>query len=273
MLRRMNDKTRPLFHFYVDDSGTRNPDHSPAVDCVGDWFGLGGIIVRAEDEEDCRQRHADFCGKWNINYPLHSIKIRHKSDNFAWMATLTQPQLREFFSDIEALIENLPMIATACVIDRPRYNARYYQQYGRRPWHLCKTAFSVISERACKLGIKHDRRVKIFVEKTDKSADRTIETYFKELRATGMPFAQANSAKYKPLDPADLNFRLLDLRFKTKECPMTQLADICLYPICRNGYDTMYRPFRHLRETGKLIECHLTPDENNEFGIKYSCFD
>jgi hypothetical protein len=270
----MNDSNRrPLFNFYIDDSGTRHPDKAPSTSAIGDWFSLGGVLIADEDEGKARDLYGDFCRKWSIDYPLHSVKIRHRSDSFSWLATLSQPELREFFGDLDDLMIALPVVAQACVINRPGYHGRYYEKYGRRRWHLCKTAFSVVSERVAKYAIRHDRRVRLFVEETDRASDRRIKSYFKEMRSEGMPFAKDNSLKYGPLSPDELRFRLVDLDFKTKSSAMIQLADLYLYPLCRSGYDQLYRPLKLLRENKKIIDLRLTDEEVPQLGVKYSCFD
>lgn len=268
-----NDNHKSLLHFYFDDSGTRHPDRKFVTSQIGDWFALGGIMVRKEDDALVRAMHSVFCDKWEIKYPLHSIKIRHKSDNFSWLATLPQNQLREFFADLERLLLEAPVIGHACVIDRPGYRKRYEPIHGRKQWHLCKTAFSVLAERVAKYAIKTDTRVRVFAERTDKGSDRKIQSYFKEMRECGLPFSKQSSSGYKPLTSEDLRFRLLDLKFKTKECALTQIADLYLYPMCRSGYDDLYGPLKALRESGKLIESHLSCDEKMTLAIKYSCFD
>lgn len=159
------------------------------------------------------------------------------------------------------------------MIDRPGYHHRYYEKYGRRRWHLCKTAFSVICERTAKYAIKNNRRIRVYVEETDRTSDNRIRQYFSELRNEGMPFAKESSDKYGPLPAAELKFRLLDLGFKRKSSPMAQLADLYLYPICRGGYDRLYRPANVLIDHAKIVDCLLEDNELEQMGIKYSCFD
>jgi hypothetical protein len=267
------ENRRPLLNFYFDDSGTRHPDRRPPVSAFGDWFALGGILVEDERDAEARAMHAEFCGKWDIDYPLHSVKIRHKAKEFSWLATLPQHKAREFFNDLEAFILNAPVIGHACVIDRPGYRRRYEEKYGREQWSLCKTAFSVLAERVAKYATTQDSRVRVFAEKTDKKSDRMLRDYFKEMRENGMPFSDSSSSAYDPLASDSLKFRLLDFGFKTKKCPMTQLADLYLYPMCRSGYDDLYRPLKALRESGKLIESHLEECDHATMGRKFSCFD
>ncbi len=264
-------KHLPILKFFIDDSGTRHPDKFSNTNPIGDWFALGGILIKEEDEKFARQLHSEFCIKWKIAYPLHSVKIRHKSDNFSWLATLSQKTLREFFGDLEKLVLDFPAVGHACVIDRPKYRKRYEEKHGRQQWQLCKTSFSVVCERAAKYAAKHNRRIRLYAEKTDKKSDQKLRDYFAEMRDEGMPFSNEQD-KYGPMSPIDLKFRLIELRFKDKNCPLTQMADIFLYPICRSGYDDLYAPLKAMRENKKLIEQHLTQEEIPTMGVKYSCF-
>ncbi|MEP5637214.1 MAG: DUF3800 domain-containing protein [Maribacter dokdonensis] len=264
---------KSLYKLYIDDSGTRNPDRNSSLTSVGDWFSLGGILVRDEDHDKARSLHESFCEKYNITYPLHSVKIRHRTDNFSWLAQLEQHKLREFFADFDRLMIEFPAISIACVIDRPGYNNRYYEKYGRQRWQLCKTAFSIVVERAAKFAEKSDRRMRVYVEKTDKKSDRKIVEYFKEMRGSGLPFSDATSEKYEPMNASNLKETLIELRFRDKNCLFTQMADVYLYPLCRNPYDSLYRPFNLLKENGKLIESHLEDSEIGKMGTKHSCFE
>jgi hypothetical protein len=261
------------FNFYIDDSGTRNPDRKTKTSFFGDWFALGGIILAGEDEQLARDLHAAFCEKWKIDYPLHSIKIRHRSDKFAWVGSLDQMEQNLFYSDLNEMIQQSPVLALACVIDRPGYNARYAEKYGRQPWSLCKTSFPIIAERAAKFAREEQRRVRLFVERSDRVSEGLIRAHFNELRKNGMPFANGGDPKYAPLDAPAMQKHLYDLKFKSKSSPMMQLADLMLYPLCKAGYEDGYRPYDLMKNGGKLIEARL-PDSLAEFGgTKYSCFD
>jgi hypothetical protein len=39
-------------------------------------------------------------------------------------------------------------VGLACVVDRPGYDARYREKYGRRQWHLCQTAWGLETTKA-----------------------------------------------------------------------------------------------------------------------------
>ena len=83
-------------HFYMDDSGTRNPDKKQGTTATHrrDWFALGGILVLEEDEEEARTLHSGFCNRWNLLHPLHSAEIRNRSLNYAWLDKLDEAKCR-----------------------------------------------------------------------------------------------------------------------------------------------------------------------------------
>jgi hypothetical protein len=65
-----------VVNFYMDDSGTRHPDHDPGKRAAHayDWFALGGVLVKGSDEPLAREMHNDFCRKWGITCPIHSVE-------------------------------------------------------------------------------------------------------------------------------------------------------------------------------------------------------
>jgi hypothetical protein len=202
---------------YLDDSGARNPDRKiPPQFMFRDWFTLGGYLSREEDEGTVRTAHANFCDIWEIAYPLHSYDIRAETGNFTWLGALDQKEKNRFFSGLSRMLLELPVVGHACVIDRPGYDARYREQYGRQTWMLCKTAFSVVCERAAKHARKNGCKLRLYVEEGDKSADDKIREYYRALRTTGMPFATDSSAKYAPLSAEQLAETLYD-GFQSKD--------------------------------------------------------
>lgn len=259
--------------FYIDDSGTRFPDHPGSKSAQGyDWFALGGVLVKDEDEERCRELHGELTHKWKMDYPLHSVRIRGKQGKFAWLGTSTAVH-QEFMHDLTRIMCDAPMLGLACVIDRPGYNARYKERYGEARWQLCKTAFTVAVERAAKYAITLGRKLDVMVEKTNKDADRDLGRYFAEMKQRGCPFDATNAAKYAPLSQPQLSDALYDFKTKDKSSPMIQLADLYLYPMCRGGYEALYRPYRLLRDSKKLRDDHLSAEHVEVLGIKYSCFE
>jgi hypothetical protein len=260
---------------WLDDSGTRNPDHDPGREPAHghDWFGIGGIMVRAADEDTVRKRHDEFCKKWNITYPLHSAEIRACSDNFCWLGKCPKEDRNVFLSELTALVTSPELIAIACVIDRPGYNERYRAKYGRGRWSLCKTAFNVAVERALKFARDRGERLRVHIERSDKKVDRMVEGYYDDLKAKGHPFDQNNASKYTPLTPEDYSNGLYEFRHKAKSSPMMQIADLALWPMCIGGYDRNNRSYEFMRKAGVLIDCKLAPEQVEERGIKYSCWD
>jgi hypothetical protein len=258
----------------LDDSGTRNPDRrAPKEFMYRDWFALGGYLAKEEDEGAIRTAHANFCELWGITYPLHSYDIRAETGNFTWLAALEGREHKRFMRSLSEMLLSIPVIGHGCVVDRPGYNQRYREKYGRQTWMLCRTAFAVICERAAKHARKNGCKLRVYIEEGDKSADDKICEYYKSLRTEGMPFAVDRSAKYAPLSAPELADTLYDLDFRAKSSPLAQIADLYTYPIARGGYDPDYLPYTQLRERNKLIDSLLATEEVPHLGIKYSCFD
>jgi hypothetical protein len=263
-----------VLSLYVDDSGTRNPDRKrPEKLQFRDWFTLGGYTVNEEDEGKVRTEHANFCEAWGIKYPLHSYDIRATAENFKWLGTIEQKEYERFMSGLSKMLLNVPVTGHACVIDRPGYNARYREKYGRQTWMLCQTSFAVVCERAAKQAIKDKRKLRVYVEEGDKTTDRMIRGYYKDLREKGMPFGGGGAAQYAPLTQQQLADTLYDLDFKAKSSPMAQIADLYAYPLARGGYDRDYAPYQMLRANKRVIDDYLTESEIPHLGIKYSCFE
>lgn len=264
-----------VLSLYIDDSGTRHPDRDPgrAPGHGYDWFALGGIMIREPDEAAFRADHAAFCAKWDINAPLRSADIRAHSGNFHWLKGLSNERRESFYEELYHLMSHAPTLGIACVIDRPGYNARYREKYGRERWMLCKTAFNVVVERAAKHAMTLGCKLDVNVEKGDKKTDAVIRGYYKDLRAKGMPFDAASSSKYEPMGTTDIAKVVYDLRFKGKSSPLMQLADLYLWPMCMGGYNPQVRPYQRLIEDKKLIDSVLGKAEIPVRGIKYSCWE
>lgn len=263
-----------VLNLYLDDSGTRNPDRKlPAQFMFRDWFALGGYVCNEEDEGQIRTAHQKFCETWGITYPLHSYDIRAQTENFTWLSRLDEAEHNRFMRQLGEMLLHIPVTGQACVVDRPGYNNRYREKFGRQTWVLCRTAFAVVVERAAKFALKSKRRLRVYVEEGDKTADDMIRSYYKALRTEGMPFGGEAMAKYAPLDQGQLAQTLYDLDFKAKSSPMAQIADLYTYPIARGGYDPDYFPYQQMIAHQKLIDTHLTEEEILHLGIKYSCFE
>jgi hypothetical protein len=267
-----------VMHLYVDDSGTRNVNHKPGTRAAHgyDWFALGGVLIRQEDEAAARQLHIEFMARWGLDPDvvyLHSFDIRNKTGDFTWLSALPEAEFTRFMNELYELMRAPPYVGFACVIDRPGYEHRYRARYGRDQWSLCKTAFSVLAERAAKYASNHNCKLKIFVERSDSIVDGWIRGYYEYLREHGMPFAVENMQQYQPLTAAELKSTLYEFRTKSKSSPLMQLADLYLWPMAIGGYHRSNRTYARLHADGKLIDCHLTPKETPTLGIKYSCWD
>lgn len=265
---------KPTLNLYLDDSGTRNPDWKAwKHPHPWNWFALGGILINDEDESYARSKHAEFCTRWKIDYPLHSQDIRGETKNFAWLGDLERTQHNRFMEELTKLLVEVPVIGHACVIDRPGHDLRYRELYGRQSWSLCKTAFCVVVERAAKIAQKAGRRLRVLPEYSDPLSNKYIQSYYRDLKNKGLPFAADTSQKYEPLSQEQLNHILYTFRFKQKSSPMTQLADLYLYPMCRVAYDPAYRAYQALYDARKLIDAVLEENEIPYLGIKYSAFE
>lgn len=264
-----------LYHLYIDDSGTRHPDKKPGrvPKHKHDYFALGGILVKKEDEDEARTLHESFCKKWEIEKPLHSSEIRSKANGFAFIGKLFPEQQTAFYEDLYGFMRDCPVIGIGCVIDRAGYNFRYGEKYGIQKWQLCKTAFNICVERAAKYAASKDCRLKIFPEKCNKTEDALLLQYYAEMRNNGMPFDKGNSEKYRPLAHEDLSKILCEFKIKQKTSPMAQLADLYLWPMCMGGYHAENRPYKRLKEDGKFIDCLLNEEERETMSIKYSCWE
>jgi hypothetical protein len=259
----------------MDDSGTRNPDHSVKPASHGhDWFAMGGILIDDENIPSAEQLIDEFRLRWpqmGVS-PLHSTEIRGSNENFSWLGTSTATK-SSFLNDLEQLLFSLPVIGLACTIDRPGYNARYREKYNRQRWALCKTAFSLAVERAAKHALQRERKLRVYVEKCSKKDDQVINGYYDALKEKGQCFNPETSSKYSPLTTKDFSSTLYEFRTKNKSSRLTQIADLYLWPICMGGYLASNRAYAGLRNAGKLIDTQLKLEEINIKGIKYSCFD
>lgn len=257
---------------YFDDTGSRNPDHNPDARRDGmDCFGLGGVLLRGEDIPGVWDAHKAFCGRWEIDYPLHSSDIRGGHGKFGW---LRKPENSgAFFPELQDYLLAQPVVGIACIIDRPGYVARYREIHRERMWLMCKTAFCILIERAAKYAERQERKLEVFFEQAGKAEDRDLISYMKELKNTGNPFDGDRSGVYAPYSSGDYRRWVLGSPIrKSKKVPMLQLADLLLYPMAKGGYDPEYKPYAALREHRKLIDDFLSEDERTALGIKYSCF-
>jgi Protein of unknown function (DUF3800) len=260
---------------YLDESGSRHPDFvARELPAHGrDWFGMGGVLIQDEDLPEAKAQIRAFRQAWPQigDAPLHSHEIRSQRQSFAWLREGAVAQA--FLGEMTTLLLNLPVIGFACVIDRPGYNARYERLYQENRWQLCKTAFAIAVERAAKHALQHERRLRVYVEASGKTEDRMLRSYYDELRVKGPWFDGTRSSLYSPLTGQDYAQCLYEFRVKQKKSLLMTIADLYLWPMCMGGYDEANRAYVALKAAGKLIDCHLSADEAEQRGIKYSCFD
>jgi len=263
-----------VLNFYMDDSGTRTPNRKPLgyAPKVRDFFALGGVLINEEEEATARRQYNDFCSRWSIHYPLHSVEIRHSTGSFTWLKR-DGAEYGKFMHGLTRMLLSLDALGLACVIDRPGYDARYREKYGRRQWHLCQTAFAIAVERAAKFARRDGRKLRVMPERSNKADDDRLVRYYNDLKAGGPPFEKMSSAGYEPLTSAEFTDTLHEIRFKSKTSPMGQVADLFLWPIAISGYDPENRPYVALRDAGRLIETRLSAKEAELGGSKYSCFE
>ena len=108
------------FQLYLDDSGSRFPDHMPdaaRADSM-DWFALGGVLIDKVDRKLALERYDAFVESWGIDYPLHSTKIRGRRDKFRWLGQ-DEVRAERFYRELGDMLVAMPVTGIACVIDRP----------------------------------------------------------------------------------------------------------------------------------------------------------
>lgn len=268
-------KERNHYHLYIDDHGSRKPDHVPDLvrDDDMDCFALGGILIHELNINQAVVAYKSFCGEWKINYPLHSSEIRGMRENFRWLQDNTK-LANKFHHELNLLLTNIPTLGFAAVVNRPGYNERYKEQFGEQRWQLCKTAYCILVERVAKYVASQGGTFEVFFEQSGKKEDRMIKNYARTLKKQGLPFTKETSSKYMPFTHADFKRIMLgEPRERTKKCVLTQLSDLYLYPIVKRKYDPTYRPWIELDGAGKIIDSILNEKERALLGVKYSCFD
>lgn len=261
--------------FYIDDSGTRHPDHKAHESHhKHDWFALGGVLIDDDQLPLANAQITAFRSRWPQlgNSPLHSYEIRGRHENFTWLGD-DDVVRNKFIGELEQLLFALPVVGLACVIDRPGYNHRYREKYGNDRWSLCKTAFDVAVERAVKFSNQRGRKLRVYVERCSKADDALLLGYYKSLKDSGHSFNPKSASIYNPLASVDYAATLYDFKTKEKSSQLMQIADIYLWPMCIGGYDEGNRAYVALKAAGKLIDCVLPNESVAERGIKYSCFD
>jgi Protein of unknown function (DUF3800) len=244
----------PLLHLYIDETGSRHPDKQGATAKHGfDWFALGGLLIREEDEAGAKRKLTAFITEWpQIRAPLHFTDMRAEKKAFAWLGKLNGEKKTRFWSDLRGLLVSVPGAATGCVIDRPGYMARGYgSRVGDAKWLLCRSAFDILIDRSGKYAKSQNRRLRVFYERADPSTDERVEDYFRNIKTTGLAFDPTTSAKYAPLTQPEFASVLLSIEGKDKNNRMMQIADSYIYSIARGCYDPKFDVYKRISDRWK----------------------
>ncbi len=267
----------PLYHLYVDDTGTRRLDKlANTANQHPRWFALGGYLIADEDEEAVKEQYDSFCAQWpKISGPLHITDMRARRKDFSWLEQLSAVDQNAFWVDYCAFLAKLPVFGIACVIHRPGYLARGYGgRQGDAKWNLCRSAFNILVERAAKFAHAHGRRLRVKYEGADPDTDQALKGYFALLKnANGLGFNPQNASKYDPMDPLTLKQTLLDLERKTKKSKLMQIADSYVYAIAKGRYEPDFNLYSSLVGAQRLVDYHVPTGSSSQIGIKYYCFD
>ena len=139
---------------------------------------------------------------------------------------------------------------------------------------LCQTAYQIVIDRAAKIARSIGERLDVRVEHTGTQENRLIQHYHGDLIESGITFSEKDSRKYAPLGATEFSETLFkNVKFRKKENPVMQIADLMLYPIVRGRYDPAYISFQSMKKGGVIIDSALLPDQVKLLGVKYSCFD
>src|SRR5690606_20047380 len=103
-----------ILNFYMDDSGTRTPNRKPASYNreAREFFALGGVLIDETAEAAARCLLHEFCTRWSIDYPLHSVEIRHHRQRFSWLAS-DRSERETFMSDLSRTLLSLDVLGWA----------------------------------------------------------------------------------------------------------------------------------------------------------------
>jgi hypothetical protein len=238
-----------------------------------DCFGLGGVLVHEDDVRQVVSMYGNFKKKWNLNYPLHSTKIRGQRGSFSWLGRNVK-ETKQFHEDLQELMAKIPVIGFAAIVDRPGYNQRYKEEYGESRWSLCKTAYSILLERATKYCRERGATMEVVMEQSGHREERLIITYHRELKSSGHPFDVNRASGYDGLQAEDYKQTVMgEPSIGTKKNIFLQIADIYLYSMAKHGYDELHSPWLVLIAARRIVDAHIAEDSRHLLGVKYSCFD
>ena len=278
MSETISPATRGLnYHLYLDDSGSRMLNRlSVDADAWPQWFALGGLLIKEEDEEACKAAHDAFYARWpNMTGPLHLTDMLASRKKFAWLGNLDEAQAAVFWRDFHDVLSGLPVIAQACVVHRPGYRDRGYgSRVGDAKWDLCRTAFNILIERCAKIAATEGRRLRVKYEGSDRAADHALRSYWALLKAAnGLGFNADNASKYNPFPADKLAGTLIDMERKTKQSKILQFADTFVLTISRGRYQPNFPTFLAVKAAGLISDDVVGSKRAGTEGVKFSCFD
>lgn len=263
---------RPIT-FYMDETGSRHPDKKSDSSRAGrDWFGLGGVLIRGEDNDAARTGVLEFAKRWKLRGPAHLTDMMSENKAFSWLGLVSQEKREEFWSDWRRTLTQANIIGLGCVVDRPGYVSRGYLQKHKDPWLLCRSAFDISVERAVKIARGEGRKLHVVFEQ-DPGINKIMHGYFDNLKENGLAFDQNNSGKYAPLSQKDFAETLGRIQHKPKSNELLQLADSYIYAMARYRYDKKFGLYRHLRDMRRIADFALPEALLPGAGVKYYCFD
>jgi uncharacterized protein DUF3800 len=263
----------PYYNYYIDETGNRNPDQKPDLHRERrDWFGIGGILVKGEDIQACKDRRQVFVDKWEIRSPLHMTDILGNHKKFSWLGRLPEERRHKFWGEYKTLLAGMPGIGLSCIIDRPGYVARGYLRDNPDRWLLCRSAFDISVERAAKIARRDGRKLNVVFEQ-DHGINHIIKGYFANLKSNGLGFDAGRSGKYGPLTQMEFAETLSTIEYKPKINSMLQIADSYLYAMARHPYDKRFDVYCRLRDAHKTANTFLSTEEVPSMGIKHYCFE
>lgn len=262
--------------FYMDESGSRQPDKKPDASRLGrDWFAFGGFIIRREDEDPAKWARDEVAHQLGVSNPFHITDMLSESKKFSFLHKKSERERIQFWSQYQQFLADLPVFGLACVIDRPGYVARgYVEKHPDTKWLLCRSAFDIAVERAVKYAIREGRRLRIIFE-SDAPFDPIVKGYFANLKENGLAFDGANSEKYTPLSQQDFADTLTTIEARPKSNRLLQVADSYIYAMARGKYDKRFSLWRQLCDSKRISNFALGGDAAaiRAMGIKYYCFD
>lgn len=258
------------YTLFLDDCGERTickPEEKAFHGLNARCFALGGVIVERSQVADIEQKVEEFCKRWRVPF-LHGNKIRGKKGAFSFLGRVDSER-DQFFEDLNKLVADERLVVHGCIICRPGYRDRYWEKHENR-WDMSKTAFDIVAERAAKFARNNGKKLSIVYERTGRKEDRKLETYYRDLKSSGMAFDKSNSSKYSPLSAVEFAETLAGINGEGKNNKLLQIADLVIHPICHRTLGKPNKAFEVLLERKRLIDFQSSEDE---IALKYSCFD